>query len=94
MSQKFVYLHIGQHKTATTYIQSSLAKNFNVLKREFDLLYPKTGRNGRKGAHHNFTYYLLGKGKFYEGREDFQLEKLLQEIESYKNVKNIIIHFR
>jgi hypothetical protein len=90
MSQKFVYLHIGQHKTATTYIQKLLAENFDVLKREFDLLYPKTGRKGQKGGHHDFSWSLLGRGEYYKGKENFQIENLLQELE-VNNAKNIVI---
>ena len=90
MSQKFVYVHIGQHKTATTYIQKLLAENFDTLKKEFDLLYPKTGRKGRKGGHHDFSRSLLDRGEYYKGKENFQIENLLQEIEA-NNAKNILI---
>lgn len=41
--RKKLYLHIGSHKTATTYLQSSFAKNANLLA-DLGILYPKSGQ--------------------------------------------------
>ncbi|GGF84558.1 hypothetical protein [Alteromonas lipolytica] len=50
-----LYLHIGNHKTGSTAIQSILESNLEVL-READCLYPETGRV--KGAHHGIVRHL------------------------------------
>ena len=41
--RKRLFLHIGAHKTATTFLQSSLANNAPALD-ELGILYPQTGR--------------------------------------------------
>lgn len=41
--KKKLVLHIGSHKTATTFIQGSLANNTDVL-RKMGILYPKSGQ--------------------------------------------------
>ena len=43
MARKQLFLHIGSHKTATTFLQGSLARNAPV-RRKLGLLYPRAGR--------------------------------------------------
>lgn len=43
MTKKTLFVHIGSHKTATTFLQSSLSRNEKALN-ELSLIYPKAGR--------------------------------------------------
>lgn len=43
MTKKRLILHIGSHKTATTFIQGSLAKNTAILS-QLGILYPESGK--------------------------------------------------
>jgi hypothetical protein len=88
MQKKVLYLHIGEHKTATTYIQKLLSKNYQHLKNSFEVLYPQTGR--KNVGHHDFSWYLLGRGKYHQDRENFKIQNLFNEIDS-ENIKNVLI---
>lgn len=77
MSKIEIYLHIGEHKTASTYIQKLSSIKYDYLKNNLDLLYPKTGR-GSYGGHHHFSWFLLGKSGEYG--KNFNIQKLLTEI--------------
>lgn len=52
---KKLYLHIGSHKTATTFLQSSFAQNRPILN-ELGILYPDAGRIYE--AHFKLTWAL------------------------------------
>lgn len=66
--KKSLFLHIGSHKTATTFLQSSLARNAPVLK-DLGILYPKAGRIHQ--AHFKLCWALRD-----EARKDVALEDL------------------
>ena len=53
--RKRLFLHIGSHKTATTFVQSSFAASPAALS-ELDLLYPRAGRIYE--AHFNLAWAL------------------------------------
>ena len=53
--RKRLYLHIGPHKTATSFLQGSFAASPDALGK-LDLLYPTTGRN--YGGHFNLSWAL------------------------------------
>lgn len=53
-----LYLHIGQHKTGTSTIQSFFWKNRNRIERD-GILYPEIGMSG--STHANFALSLPGK---------------------------------
>lgn len=53
--KKRLFLHIGSHKTATTFLQNSLTRNAGTL-RDLGLLYPKAGRI--HGAHFKLCWAL------------------------------------
>ena len=53
--KKRLVIHIGSHKTATTFLQNTFAINLPVLD-ELGILYPKAGRI--YGAHHQLAWSL------------------------------------
>lgn len=55
---KKLYLHIGSHKTATTFLQGSLARNTELLD-SLGILYPKAGQIYR--AHFNLSREISSK---------------------------------
>ena len=58
-SEKFIFIHIGPHKTGTTSIQWGLCINQNTLKKA-GCLVPRAGRLGpRSGGHHLLGQQLL-----------------------------------
>lgn len=88
-----LYLHIGNHKTGSTAIQSLLENNTETLNRT-DFIYPQTGR--LKGAHHGIVRHLKKEtekhfddfvGKKTE-RKDFELllKNLQEECAEYCNI--------
>lgn len=87
MVAKVIYLHIGESKTATTYIQQIFSKNDDLLKREFSILYPKTGRRDHK--HIDFIKYLITDKERDNSISD-KFNILKKEINS-KNTKNVLL---
>ncbi len=55
MTKKRLFIHIGSHKTATTFLQNSFARNQDVLD-DLGILYPKAGRVFQ--AHFRLTWAL------------------------------------
>lgn len=78
--KKRLFLHIGSHKTATTFLQSSLTRNAPVL-RDLGLLYPKAGRIHQ--AHFKLCWALKDpatKGHTLEDLDDWAA--LFEEIDA------------
>lgn len=84
---KKIFLHIGQHKTASTAIQAFLSVNKNIIS-ERDILYPHSLRIG--SGHHKL--YNLLKAIYLNNKQldDVDLRSLMDEIET-TNSQNIII---
>lgn len=53
--KKRLFIHIGSHKTATTYLQSVLSRNSHALSKA-GIIYPKSGR--KYEAHHPLAWRL------------------------------------
>jgi hypothetical protein len=54
-----IYLHVGPHKTGSTYLQSEFAKQAKSLASQ-DIIYPSVGREYALG-HHNIAWYFAGR---------------------------------
>lgn len=74
---KQVYIHIGLHKTGSTYIQKVFADNRTVLQ-EAGIEYPKLGAEFLYG-HHNIAWSLI-PGHVLENTDDFTFDKLLTHL--------------
>lgn len=80
MNKKNIILHIGPHKTASTYIQNQIYKNENILNK-YNIIYPKVGFFGY--GHHELAQLFLDKK--YK-----QIEILIKKILNSEN-DNIIL---
>ena len=67
--KKKLIIHIGTHKTGTTFLQHSFSQGSQVL-REYGLLYPEGGR--KYNAHHLLAWTLRPDSK--PGSELFELD--------------------
>lgn len=76
---KQVYIHIGLHKTGSTYIQKVFAENRDTLK-AFGAIYPTLGAEFLFG-HHNVAWSLM-PNHVLKNTSDFTIERLLDYIES------------
>ncbi len=78
--KKRLFLHIGSHKTATTFLQNSLTRNAPAL-RDLGLLYPKAGRI--HGAHFKLCWALKEPATRDSALEDLDdWAALFQEIDA------------
>lgn len=77
--KKIIYLHIGTHKTGTTYIQNLCGKNYDLLKSN-GVLYPFQGRKPTTG-HHNIGWFYSNRGLYFKDTP-FSTKELIKEIES------------
>jgi len=78
--KKSLFLHIGSHKTATTFIQSSLARNGPLLK-DLGILYPKAGRIHQ--AHFKLCWALRDPANSSAALEDIEdWAALFEEIDA------------
>src|SRR5690554_1086866 len=75
---KKLIVHIGTHKTASTFIQKGLSENYEKLL-GYGCLYPKSGRIGQ-GSHHNLQFEITGDKRFKSERGGW--EELRAEIRS------------
>ena len=75
---KQIYIHIGLHKTGSTYIQKVLAEN-RALLRSLDVDYPELGAEFLFG-HHNVAWSLIPNHAL-QNTEDFTLDQLLNYID-------------
>lgn len=92
---KKIYLHIGTHKTASTFIQKSLSENHERLL-GLGYLYPKTGQVGQ-GSHHNLQFEITGDkrhkkqlGGWEELKEEIRLsrcEKIIISCEAFSTLQ-------
>lgn len=78
-SKRRVFLHVGPHKTGSTYIQRNLVNNREALA-ELGLCYPRTGQEILYG-HHNLVKYLRGAKEV-----EFDLRSFRSEIGSGSDV--------
>ena len=85
---KKIYIHIGLHKTGSTSLQSFLFKNENRFL-DYGYLYPNQGRSFSRRCHHNLAWQAIKDKKYSEKLGSFQA--LCEEIESKKNISNVII---
>ena len=60
---KTIYIHVGPHKTGTTYIQNILKTNQKIL-RDNGVLIPRAGMGIKDPAHHNIAWQF-GDSKHY-----------------------------
>lgn len=67
--KKQLFLHIGSHKTATTFLQSSFANNRPVLD-DLGILYPKAGRIYQ--AHFKLSWALKNTERKDKSLEDLE----------------------
>lgn len=74
---KKIYLHIGLHKTGSTYIQKIFTDNRELL-REFGVEYPELGAEFLFG-HHNFAWSFIPDKCLQDG-DRFTVEKLLESL--------------
>ncbi len=85
---KIIYIHIGQHKTGTTFLQRCLANNQRKLA-ENGVYLPHTGRLSQDFAsHHNLAFEIKKDIRFeksYGTQKDF-----FTELENTKSKKIII----
>ena len=86
--QKTLYLHIGIHKTGTTYIQTVCAKNATIL-RQNGLLFPDHGRLADSG-HHNVSYFFSAHNNLCFENEPFSVDSLVNEIQTAPENKILI----
>lgn len=92
--KRILYIHIGNHKTATTIIQHFSYNNFEKLKK-FDLIYPKIGIPTGLFGHHNFAWemtedkkYNVNFGNISKFESAFKLNKnLLISSEDFESLK-------
>lgn len=84
---KQIYIHIGLHKTGSTYIQKVLAEN-RALLRSFDVDYPDLGAEFLFG-HHNVAWSLIPNHAL-QNTEDFTLDQMLDYIDE-STAKRFII---
>lgn len=78
--KKRLFLHIGSHKTATTYLQNSFSASPIALS-ELGLLYPMTGRI--YGGHFKLCWALKDRDLAAQKLEDFQIwSDLMAEIDA------------
>lgn len=75
-----IYIHCGLHKTGSTAIQVALSKHAERIKEE-GFLYPRAGRIGDIGGHHNIAWQLAGDRRFDRWFGD--LGALFAEIQSH-----------
>ncbi len=73
--EKKLLIHAGLHKTGSTYIQSSLSKNYVNLKRN-GILYPMVGRSS--GFGHHDLIRMIRKDNISTIREKFKDEEFLK----------------
>ncbi len=76
---KTLYLHVGPHKTGTTYIQNCLANNIEALA-DKGIAYPATGITPSVpylSGHHELIHWLAGK---QHKKNAFQAEQLFDDI--------------
>ena len=64
--KKILYIHIGNHKTATTKIQQFCQKNSEKLK-NLGLIYPKVGIPTGSFGHHNLAWEVFRDKRYQDG---------------------------
>lgn len=81
-----VYLHIGTEKTGTTFIQSTLEKNNNLLEKQ-GYIYPDFGLRFEKvGKNRNGHFILKKDEKEYEEIYKNVLKQIKKLSEKYNNI--------
>jgi hypothetical protein len=70
-----LYLHIGPHKTGSTYLQTMFADQENALKAQ-GIFYPSTGRELPYG-HHNMAWFFMNRALIKTTRDDLARNMLL-----------------
>lgn len=75
---KQIYIHIGLHKTGSTYIQKVFTENRDIL-RESGIDYPELGAEFLFG-HHNIAWSLM-PGRALQNTNRFSTEQLLKYFE-------------
>ena len=68
-----LFLHIGAHKTGSTYIQQRLTADADRLRRDHGIVYPTVGRELLWG-HHNLCKIISGGGDLGELRKNLVAE--------------------
>jgi hypothetical protein len=84
---KQLYIHIGLHKTGSTYIQKVFADNRSVL-RELGIDYPQLGAEFLWG-HHNLAWSLMPAHPL-KNTEDFSLDQFLAYLNESKAQRFVI----
>ncbi len=89
-----LYLHVGPHKTGSTYLQSVFSSQKNTLQIQ-GLLYPSQGREYSLG-HHNIAWFFSGRqlikttpGKLSENLSElasFNTQKILLSSEEFARI--------
>lgn len=78
-----LYLHIGPHKTGSTYLQTTFAEQGESLKRQ-GILYPSTGREFAYG-HHNIAWFFADRPLIKTTRDELSKNiALLANSREYK----------
>lgn len=78
-----VYIHVGAHKTGSTWIQTAL-KELEVSLLRNNIYIPKSGlASSELAAHHNIAFELNRNRRFVEGNGT--MKQLMQEIHNTKN---------
>lgn len=76
---KYLYIHIGFHKTGTTTIQQAIATNREKLS-EIGIISPLSGLNSDTEAHHNIAWLLRNYPPQHYRPEKGSYKDLIQEI--------------
>lgn len=79
-----LFLHIGPHKTGSTYIQQTLAHNAEALGRS-GIIYPQAGRPTKQYAHHDLVY------RFDAFVEEGGFDQWRDEIAAAGNINRVVV---
>ena len=87
MPRRTCFIHIGTHKTASTYLQRFISLNEEVLAK-CDIFVPRSGRTHAGSGHHNIAWGLSDDRRFMNGAGD--ISDMIAEIEGCPE-KNVLI---
>lgn len=87
MPRRTCFIHIGTHKTASTYLQRFVSLNEEVLAK-CDIFVPRSGRIHTGSGHHNIAWGLSDDRRFMNGAGD--ISDMIAEIEGCPE-KNVLI---
>jgi len=90
MAKKIAYIHIGTHKTASTYLQKFLLRNRRQLLKN-GIFLPKLYASGDRGKAHNNHKIIATALKKVENLQSMQVfDNLRKEIRKYPE-KNVLL---